>query len=106
VVLLDALYAGGGRFASWLAGDGERRLVSMHTGRGKPHLHTLRLARHVTRTLGAAAVSRVEARPGWERAILRHRLTVVRSPHGHGALPKQHLSDVVRGLHGELQAQH
>lgn len=101
VVLLDALYAGHGRFAAWLAEGGQRRLVSMHIGRGKPHRHSRHLARQVRRELGSGAVTTIRARAGWERAMGRRRLTVVQSAHGHGALPRRHLAEVVRGLHGQ-----
>jgi hypothetical protein len=98
VVLLDALYAGRPKFAAWLAADADRRLVSVHIGRGKPHRHTRDLARQVRRELSADAVATVQARPGWEAAIARHRLTVARSHHGHGALPRRHLAQILRGL--------
>ena len=73
VLLLDALYAGADRFAEWLAEDEARTLVSLYTGHASTYRESQRL---IELTNGRARVDR--------------------SPHPHGAIPREQLTALLR----------
>lgn len=99
VALLDALYGEADRFAEWVAGDPERRLVSLYTGRASTYRESRRLARLATESLGAVSVTVDPDAPLSETLPIR-RVVVDRSPHPHGAIPTRQLEEVLRAFNG------
>lgn len=97
VVLLDALYAGAAELVRWAAGDDSRRLISLHTGRGKTRRQSLKLARLARQAMGAEAIALDPDLPLAE-AVPGHRVVVMRSPHPHGAIPRRQLEEALRAL--------
>ncbi len=87
VVLFDALYSGTERFARWLAEEPDRRLLSLHIGRGATARQNRRLARMMRKTSGG-----------------EHRLTVTRTRHSHGAIPTKELAAVLRAALGDASS--
>jgi len=87
VVLFDALYAGAERFARWVLESEDRRLVSIHTGRGSTLRQSGRLRRMAT--IGEVPVGTSLSSDA--------RIVIVRSDAPHRDVPRAHLADVVRG---------
>jgi pimeloyl-ACP methyl ester carboxylesterase len=72
VILLDALYSGADRFASWLSDDDARTLISLYTGRASTYRESQRLTE-----------------------LTSGRARVERSPHPHGAIPRMQLTELL-----------
>ena len=72
VILLDALYSGADRFASFVEGDDARTLVSLYTGRASTYRESQRLTE-----------------------LTNGRARVERSPHPHGAIPRMQLAELL-----------
>ncbi len=85
VVLFDALYAGTETFADWVS-VGDRRLVSIHTGRGSTARQSRRLRR-----LAARAELAVGSELSSEAPVI-----VMESDAPHRDVPSAHLATVVR----------
>lgn len=93
LVLMDALYDAEDTFADWLVRSPRHRLLAIHTGRGEPEGRTKRLATRVKKLLGDPRVRSV--RGHLESPHTSARLTVLHSPHPHGAIPARHLREVL-----------
>lgn len=87
VVLFDALYAGTEGFATWVGHGGDRRLVSIHTGRGSTARQSRRLTRLAARAELAVGDSLASPAP----------VVVVRTHAPHREVPRAHLAEVLRG---------
>jgi hypothetical protein len=108
VVLLDALYAGTDEFATWVAADARRRLISLHGARGKPARNTRVLLRRLRRRgvsverLSAELLARLPTRPpGARRAgfdLPPARALAARLSTPHGRYAQEHLGRLVRLL--------
>jgi pimeloyl-ACP methyl ester carboxylesterase len=98
VVLMDALYAGGDRYARWLLRDArDARLISLHIGRGTPARESKLLLRRVGRALGRGGALEVEVEEV-ATAIGRGRLIVARARGPHRSVPANHLAEMMRAL--------
>ncbi|MEM9187883.1 MAG: hypothetical protein AAGF12_01805 [Myxococcota bacterium] len=96
VVLFDALYAGGGRFAEWVAGNDGRRLLTSYTGRRTTYREHRRLERHARDLLGNNPLS---VDPTDPIASLRdHRIVIYESRFPHGAIPRRELQPILEFL--------
>jgi hypothetical protein len=99
VVLMDALYAGGDRYARWLLRDAraDARLISLHIGRGTPARESKLLLRRVGRALGKGGAVDVEVEEV-ARAVERSRLIVAQARGPHRMVPANHLAEVLQAL--------
>jgi pimeloyl-ACP methyl ester carboxylesterase len=100
VVLMDALYSGAPQFASWTAAastEGQRRIVSLYTGRGATYRGSQQLASELGRLLGPDQIAS-DPRGSLSEAICAHPGVIARSPHPHGAIPGRHLAEVISSL--------
>lgn len=97
VVLFDALYDDGRRFARWVLEDGDRRLVALFATRGEPRHHTRLLVDFVRAEAGeqAAAIVPLEELPN---ALRTHRMVAAETTTPHGAIPRRHLAEILRAL--------
>lgn len=96
VVLLDALYGGADRVASWVAAGEERRAVSLYTGHPGTTGQSQGLARRVALALGPQRVA-VDP-PAAGAALAGHRVVVGSTRWHHGAVPEKHLAEILAGL--------
>lgn len=87
VVLFDALYAGAEGFARWVMESEDRRLVSIHTGRGSTRRQSGRLRRIAT--IGELPVGASLSSDA--------RVVILESDAPHRDVPRAHLVDAVRG---------
>lgn len=93
VALFDALYAGWDVFASWANADASRRLVSLHTAQKETtegNRALLRLLR------GPSPLRQLDNKV--EDAVRTHERIVARVKTGHGDMPREHFTEVLRGL--------
>ena len=105
VLLFDALYAGSGAFARWLAGQGAApaRLLSIHLGRGKTRSQSEALARFLRRRLGHGQVATLDERGAAAtepqlQPLADHRLLIVRGRGTHRQVPMRYLAAALRAL--------
>ncbi|MGE0787164.1 MAG: hypothetical protein AB7S26_15945 [Sandaracinaceae bacterium] len=95
VVLFDALYRGHQPFGEWALGAPERRLVSLHTGNGRPVRQCELLVALVRRGMPP---SEVVVDPPPNARFARGRVIVGRSPAPHGEVPARHLAEILRAF--------
>ncbi len=96
VVLLDALYGRAGAFAAWASAAEGRQVVSLHTPHPGTTSQSRRLADVLEGAFGADAVARDPDQLG--HAVASHRVVVSRTAVSHGAVPREHLREVLTGL--------
>lgn len=96
VVLLDALYGGADRVASWVAAGEGRQAVSLYTGHPGTTGQSQGLARRVALALGPQRVVIDPPAPG--AALAAHRVVVGGTRWHHGAVPEKHLAEILAGL--------
>ena len=99
VVLLDALYAGVGEFARWVAQappEARSRLVSLHTRRGSPRRHSRTLVRLLTDRVGAARIANQPT--SLPTAMQRYAVVVDRATAEHGQIPRAQWHEIIAGL--------
>ncbi len=93
VLLMDSLYRGTEGFATWVAGDDERRIVSLYTGNQSTYQESQRLARLTRASLGEEAVALGPADP--LAAMATHRVVVDSTRIPHGAIPRLSLPELL-----------
>lgn len=95
VVLLDALYGGGGALADWVQAAPGRRAVSLYTAHPATRGQSELLARRSRVRL------QVEQDPAdLEAAVRRSQVVVAATVHPHGRVPQRELARLMRALSG------